>query len=365
MKKKKIPRSAMLFDASRVSLDFTNGSPTLSMVAYSGKLIERHHYWGSLIFDLSGIKFLKNKYPILVDHDTEKKVAYMGKPIVNNDLGLVVDPSNVHFLDTEHSKDFIKLAQEGFPFEASVYMIPTKVEEISSGEKAVVNGIEVTGEAVIWRESIFKEASICVFGADGRTSSSVFSEDGECIDVDYYEKTKGEDGMEITVGKLKADHPDIVKQIQDDAVAEAKERFSAEKEKLEGVKKSLEDANVKFSDRLAYLEKQNIIRTEKDIKEKAFHIFMDKLESSDISKRLYPKVMNQVDHNKFIEGSKLDETKFSEAVDAEIKDWIDSGVGVSVIGGGVSVKTGQNNKMSLSDVDSAVGRMLEMVGQKV
>ena len=50
------------------------------MVAYSGQVIENHFAWGNLLIDLSGLRFERSRYPVLEDHNTDKKLGFSGKP---------------------------------------------------------------------------------------------------------------------------------------------------------------------------------------------------------------------------------------------------------------------------------------------
>ena len=65
----------------------------LNMVGYSGGVIKDHWYWGNLMINLDGMSFPITKYPILEDHRDDKKIAFTGKPLID-DYKLKVDPEN-------------------------------------------------------------------------------------------------------------------------------------------------------------------------------------------------------------------------------------------------------------------------------
>lgn len=132
--------------------------------AYSGGLIEGHWFWDKLAIDLGGIRFEKTRYPILKDHLDEFKIGHSGVPIVGNDLSL--DPRDIVFLDNEHAAEFLKDIGAGFPFEASIYAVPRVVEEVEPGASVEVNGYKFVGPGNIWRECVYRESSVCVFGWD-------------------------------------------------------------------------------------------------------------------------------------------------------------------------------------------------------
>ena len=176
--KQKIPNGALRFvvkDCHALAVD-KDGAKSLQMTIYSGGVIENHWYWGrKLAIDLDGLKFTQGKYPILENHMQSKKIAFTGKPIVDN--ALKVDPDKTTFVSTPESDEFQRLSAEGFPYQASMYALPVIVERIEERGSAKVNGMTLKGPAVIWREAIFQEASICVFGWDTKTESKAFSKD--------------------------------------------------------------------------------------------------------------------------------------------------------------------------------------------
>jgi len=380
-KTKRIPKSATRFDA--VSIDLISKSSeedaSLEMVCYSGGVVKDHFWWGNLGIDLDGMKFSKDKYPIFSEHDIDRKIGYMGKPVIDKDKGLIVDSSTVTFVDTEYAKEFIRLSKEGFPFQASIYAKPIRVEEIPNGEESEVNGHKINGEGSIWRESEFKEVSVCVFGADSNTEAKVFKDD-EMIDVEYCsnlnDQTKGGGvRMPITLEKLKKEHPDIVKTIQDEAISKTQEQFNQKNSDLQKIVNVLEKANEdlkeennKFSERLAELEKENAIRRENDIRAKSVEIFKDLLSKSDISERMHDKVMLHVSYEKFVKEDVLDVEAFSAAVKDEIVDWESKGVVSSILGSGVVSKSVDEDNTRLQEKnkenEKVIDRMLNLVGLK-
>ncbi len=52
------------------------GEKKLQLVVYSGGVIKGHWWWGNLAIDLEGVKFDRNKYPVLENHNTAKKLAF-------------------------------------------------------------------------------------------------------------------------------------------------------------------------------------------------------------------------------------------------------------------------------------------------
>src|SRR5512137_2515563 len=131
----KIPAAALHFidhDAFAKVNTTEEKKPKLEMVAYSGGIIKGHFWWGDLAIDLAGMKFAKKKYPILDSHETDKKIAFAGKPIIEGNK-LKIDSETVEFVDTPYSQEFIKLSQQGFPYESSIYALPQSIERLEEG----------------------------------------------------------------------------------------------------------------------------------------------------------------------------------------------------------------------------------------
>ena len=68
----------------------------LSIVGYSGGVIENHWWWGNLVMDTSGVEFRKDKYPILFDHDTDQRIGFSDTPEIINHA-IVINGGTLHF----------------------------------------------------------------------------------------------------------------------------------------------------------------------------------------------------------------------------------------------------------------------------
>lgn len=382
MKKTKIPNTALnLVDSScfarTVKVGEADEKPSLDMVCYSGKIIEGHWYWGNLAIDLEGMSFPKSKYPILDSHDTDRKIAFIkGKPKVTEEKELVVDPGTVSFLGTPWADEFISNSQQGFPYEASIRAYPSKIQLLQEKEEADVNGFTMKGPGTIWRNSTFKEVSICVFGSDSRTRATAFSEGSE-IDLDledYVPDTASDeeettftegDKKQMTLQELKAQYPDLFVEATLEATREAETRFTQEKEALSSDLKAAKEAVTSLEDKNRELEKQLSIREEQDRQQAAATIFTDKLVASKIPETLHEKVRKQVEYTKFVSDNVFDTNAFSKAIDEEIQDW-ESRIGDKIVGFGTSSKqTSQAGApgTELQEDDAWVQKMVGFLGQ--
>lgn len=154
--------------------------------AYTGQVVDR--WWGKLAIEVGGIT-ASQKMPILRDHKTSDIVGHSMKSW--SDGSFMV--SGKFSKSTETAKEVQSLAEEGFPWQASIGVKPRTVVEIKSGTSMNVNGNAVPGPAEIWVESEVYETSFVPLGADGNTSVSMLAKIEEV--VQGAEKTQRNDSM--------------------------------------------------------------------------------------------------------------------------------------------------------------------------
>lgn len=181
--KKQVPSGACRFrgeDFVQLELDDSappegqKGPRKFRMVANTGKVISSHGWWGALGIDLDGVAF-KQKLPALKDHDTEKPVGFTTK-VERSDAGLVAEGQ---LLDTEHARQVTELADQGFPWQASVRFEPVRVQVLVEGEEAEVNGQTMTGPGHVLRESVLREVTFTALGADDDTTAEPLAKGGQ------------------------------------------------------------------------------------------------------------------------------------------------------------------------------------------
>lgn len=301
-----------------------NDSAKLNMTVYSGGVIKNHWYWDDLVMDLDGVKLSKSKYPVLEDHETSRKVAFSGKPMVQEGK-LIINPETTVFVDTEVSREFQKLSKQGFPFQSSLRGVPKRVERIEEGSEAMVNGFSLKGPGTVWREWEYMEGSVCVFGWDDKTSASAFSKeeialDYELIDIKLTKPSK-EDKRIMNIDQFKKDHPDLYAEIVKSATDQAMSSFSAKENEFLS---TITQLNTQLSDsakQIQELAKRDALRTEREIFAESEVIWMQLLTKSEIPERMFGKVKKNVDYSKFVKDEILDKDAFSAAINDELKDW--------------------------------------------
>lgn len=154
------------FVASNAAGD-TNRKRTFSGIAYSGDTVS---YWGeSMVIDLSSI-ILPDPCPILMDHDRDRPVGHGQLSVRDNVLH-----AEGALLGNETARSLASDADDGFPWQFSVYAEPGPVEEVSAGTSIQVNGRTLQGPVTVLRNSRIRELSFTPTGVDFRTEAHVLS----------------------------------------------------------------------------------------------------------------------------------------------------------------------------------------------
>jgi len=186
--------------------------------AYTGEVVER--WFGKLVISIEGMR-AGNNLPILRDHNPGQIVGYSLKSWTDNSFFVEGKFSDV----TEVSKEVKGLADEGFPWQASIGVRPNVVLSLEEKSSMQVNGETIQGPAEVWLESTVREVSFVPLGADGNTNVSRFSTFEEIapetneLDGAEYKLNKG-DTMTITLALLEKDAPELLKDIQEDAMTQ-------------------------------------------------------------------------------------------------------------------------------------------------
>jgi len=183
------------------------------ITAYTGAVVDR--WWGKLAIDVDGIT-AKNKMPVFREHTRDLIVGYSlshrkeaGKFMVTGRFSGVTDAA----------KEVQALANDGFPWQASIGVRPLKILSLEQGATSEVNGSELEGPAEIWLESEVFETSFVALGADDNTQVACFSQvDEPPAPAGHNHK---EQDMDITLSLLESKAPELLAQIRKDAAADA------------------------------------------------------------------------------------------------------------------------------------------------
>lgn len=201
-----------------------------AITAYTGKELET--WFGTIVIDVAGIA-TKEKMPVLREHARDRVVGY-GKAFKDNGALYVTGDFSK---STRDAQEVIALADEGYPWQASVAVWPSKVMNLGSGkDRATVNGREITGPADVWLESKVGEVSFVSLGRDDDTAAITLSKvDGEDIPVEIVKSTSTQEeiSMPITIEQLTKEAPELLAQIQKQAADQARsEGIAAERARV-------------------------------------------------------------------------------------------------------------------------------------
>lgn len=139
-------------------------------IAYSGKPIFQHPYWGNLIFDTSSIAS-QPKIPVLFNHDPNRIVGF-GELKVDGAIYIEGKFSEV----TEEGRMVKGMLEEGFPMKQSVFIEPAQIKKIDEGVKFSVNGQSLEGPFTVFVDSTIKEVSMTAMPADINTETNLFND---------------------------------------------------------------------------------------------------------------------------------------------------------------------------------------------
>jgi len=161
----------------------------------------------------------KEKFPVLREHMRDKVVG-IGSKTWRDKTNFYIGGEFAE--NTADGKEVLDLAEQGFPWQASVGIWPKKIRELKDEkESASVNGQEITGPAEIWLESSVGEVSFVALGADDQTAAIVLSDKSVPVEIIRGTIKQEENVMaEITLELLQKDAPDLLKQIQEAARTE-------------------------------------------------------------------------------------------------------------------------------------------------
>ncbi len=167
--REKMTLSSAVLKLSKKDDEATNKKPSFLILAYSGALVDSG--WQKLIIAVAGMS-AKEKIPVLREHKRDRIVGFGDSWKDKNNFYVGGEFSTA----TADAAEVLKLAEEGYPWQASIGVSPKKVKVLSPTGEETVNGVSVKGPAEIWLESEVGEVSFVSLGADNRTAAITFSE---------------------------------------------------------------------------------------------------------------------------------------------------------------------------------------------
>ena len=213
-----------------------DGKPKLksfSGVAYTGGLM-KVGFGRPVVLDLEGLTAAADVVPFLKDHDPTNIVGHGGVEITKRQIKFSGAVSGIG----EGAQEVVALAGNGFNWQMSVGVDPTKVEPIEAGQTVLVNGRNVPGPAYVVRAGLLVEVSFLAIGADGKTSGNIAAqlEGNKDMGFSAWLKAKGIDESKLdaaTIAVLKANYEAEMKATADAEAAKVTAAAEAAKKKAD------------------------------------------------------------------------------------------------------------------------------------
>lgn len=157
-----------------------------------------------VIIDMSTLT-TPEKFPALVDHESEKRAGYVNSWNADNN-GLKVHGV---LLSNKHGAGVAQDSDEGFPWQMSVGLDIGIAYRVPRGDSVLVNGKMLDGEILVLRNCKINEVSFTPVGYDSTTTATAFSKPNtptEGVDMNL-EEAKAELSAEKTKNEaLKAEN---------------------------------------------------------------------------------------------------------------------------------------------------------------
>jgi hypothetical protein len=139
--------------------------------------VAQHWWWDRCVHDFAGMR-VPPKIAIDYCHNPSEVLGFADK-VTPSDAMLVIMGLLTPF-GQDRAAEVLHKAALGVPYQASIFMGLTdyRIEEISAGQTAEVNGQTVTGPVTIFREWSLLGLAICPYGSDTGTSVALDADDG-------------------------------------------------------------------------------------------------------------------------------------------------------------------------------------------
>lgn len=175
-----------------------------TMTAYTGGTVMVPQYFEPVVFDLAGVRLQADVTPILLHHDRQQIVGHAQVEITAR----TVKVDGVVSGGGEAAEEVLTAAKRGFPWKASITVVPEKLEYVERGTKATANGRSFAGPVIIVRGGVLPEVSFVPIAADPKTSVKVAaaapSPEESHMDFDQWLSAKGFDKNALSEGQIAA-----------------------------------------------------------------------------------------------------------------------------------------------------------------
>ncbi len=213
----------MTFDG-KIDVQAAKGgkTATIKLVAYTGGPMVPEGFREKVIVDLDGCKYQQSRTPIIADHDTAKRIGHTTKqyllPFGKKARSTGSEPLEGPLIYAEGipssgmgiAKGFVEDAANGYPFQVSIGADIEDAYFVDEGERVVVNGKKWKGPLIVASKTSIAELTICVLGADRKTSATLAASRNSSTKEIYsmtfasYVKSKGFELSKLTATQKKS-----------------------------------------------------------------------------------------------------------------------------------------------------------------
>lgn len=151
--------------------DGKNKPRRFTMEAYSGGPVNINNYGPPVVVNIRGMRLARKQLPSYFGHDRERIVGHTDRHDKTDGTRFIA--GGVISGATEFARQVLESHDAGFPWQASISVLPEKTVELAEGKTMKVNGQTVNGPAVIATESTLRHIAFVPEGADVTSSVSI------------------------------------------------------------------------------------------------------------------------------------------------------------------------------------------------
>jgi hypothetical protein len=143
-----------------------------NLVANTGVPMTLPDFPYPVVVDIKGAIFDKAITPIIMDHDPTKRIGHTLSQRIDA-ASCVIEAMGVKSSGSDEAAKFEQDLASDYPFQVSIGAKVIKAVFVPKGKTVSVNGRTHDGPLIVSRQTLIRELSVCVLGADSGTSVSI------------------------------------------------------------------------------------------------------------------------------------------------------------------------------------------------
>jgi hypothetical protein len=185
MTKQRIPAAACQLRTSPLEfadLPAEELQTVATILARTGDSIP-HWFFGKIVHDFAGMQMTKCRLALDYCHDPADIIGYAED--WDSKSGNLMCRGVLLTAQSPRASEIMSLAKAGVPYEASISFNPLKMQRLTAGEQAQINGRLVEGPAVIVRQWMLTGLAVCPRGADANTRTQFTGPEAGDLEVEF------------------------------------------------------------------------------------------------------------------------------------------------------------------------------------